>query len=82
MNPEERIAKVNEWLAAAVKKEIVIIPQHGLVEDLGLNSLQFINLISKIEEAFNVMVPIQKLQTIKTVADLQDAVRRLEEFCR
>ncbi len=82
MSTEERIAQVDEWLTAAVKKEIVIIPQHGLVEDLGLNSLQFINLIAKIEEAYNVMVPIQKLQTIKTVDDLHEAVRRLEEFCR
>jgi acyl carrier protein len=53
-----------------------ITPQSCFVEDFGLSSLDMFQLIMKIEEEFEVSIPTRKLQQIRTVADLMDAVAR------
>lgn len=79
---DKRITRANEFLIEVMKNKKVIIPQQNLVEDLGLNSIQFMELIGKIEDEYNVIVPMQKLQYIKTVSDLYKAIQDIEEFCR
>jgi acyl carrier protein len=79
---DEKIEMVNTLLAKVMTKEKPIIPGHNLVEDLGLNSIQFMELISQIENRFDILVPIQKLQSIKKVDDLYKVVCDLENFCR
>ncbi|MBB3061931.1 acyl carrier protein [Microbulbifer rhizosphaerae] len=41
-----------------------------LVEDLGMNSLQFMLLISMLEDEFDITIPSHKTEAIKRVADL------------
>jgi acyl carrier protein len=77
-----RIETINRMLTEVMKKKKVLLPEHNLVEDLGLNSLQLMDLIAKIETEYDVIVPIQKVSAMKTVRDLQNAVANLEEFCR
>lgn len=79
---DERIVTINRMLTEVMKKKKVLLPEHNLVEDLGLNSLQLMDLIAKIETKYDVIVPIQKVSVMKTVRDLQNAVLNLEEFCR
>ena len=77
---DEHKSTVNRFLSEVMKKQKVILPEHNLVEDLGLNSIQLMDLMAKIEEQFDVIVPIQKVQSTKTVSDLYEAVTDLEEF--
>ena len=79
---EDRIVTVNSFLDKVMKKKKTIIPQQSLVEDLCLNSIQFMELISLIEEKYDVMVPVQKLQYLKKVEDLYVVIEKLEDFCR
>jgi acyl carrier protein len=81
MNKDDRIAKVNEFLMSVMKNKKVIVPEQNLMEDLNLNSIQIMELVGKIETEYDVILPMQKLQTIKTVSDLYRAVQNLEEFC-
>ncbi|MBN2533395.1 MAG: acyl carrier protein [Spirochaetales bacterium] len=76
----DRIEKVNEFLLSVMKNKKVIVPEQNLVEDLNLNSIQIMELVGKIENEYDVILPMQKLQTIKTVSDLYKAIQNLEEF--
>jgi acyl carrier protein len=78
---EDRIAKANEFLASVMTNKKVIIPEQNLVDDLNLNSIQFMELIGKIETEYDVIVPIQKLSSIIHVSDLYNVIQNIEEFC-
>lgn len=45
-------------------------PAKTLVEDLGVDSLAFVEIILAVEEEFDIEVPDEKAEQIKTVADL------------
>jgi acyl carrier protein len=47
-----------------------ITPPQALREDLGLNSLDAIELMFKVEEEFDIEIPDADLQRLRTVADL------------
>jgi acyl carrier protein len=79
---EERIEAINGFIKKVMKKDRAFIREQSLAEDLGLNSIQFIELIALIEEKYDVIVPMQKLQAIKRVGDLYNAVVNIENFCR
>lgn len=43
-----------------------------LTADLGLNSVELIDLICIIEEKYDIIIPDRKLQTLVTVKDVSD----------
>ena len=47
-----------------------VTPESRLVEDLGLDSLDYVNLILLIEEEFNCSIPDEEVEQIKTINDL------------
>ena len=47
-----------------------IIPEHELVKDLGADSLDIIELIMTLEDAFNVIIPDGSEENWKTVGDI------------
>ena len=48
-------------------------------EELKIDSLDGINIVFAVEEAFNISVPDEGVQTLKTVRDMVDGVRKLVE---
>ena len=54
-----------------------ITPETNIRRELGLNSLELINLALKIEEEFDVEIPDREAMELETVAD---AVRIIEEY--
>ncbi|VEU82849.1 acyl carrier protein [Acholeplasma hippikon] len=50
--------------------ESKISPNARLVEDLGADSIDAVELIMKVEDEFNVQISDEVLQSIKTVNDL------------
>lgn len=51
-----------------IEDEITL--ESRFVEDFGISSLEMFNLITEIEEEFDVSIPTRKLQGIRVVADL------------
>lgn len=63
--------KVRSALARELKRDpATITPEQALREDLGLNSLDAIELMFKVEEEFDLEIPDADLQRLRTVGDL------------
>lgn len=54
-----------------------ITPETNIRRDLGLNSLELVNLAVEIEEEFDVEIPDREAMGLETVAD---AIRIIEEY--
>lgn len=54
-----------------------ITPDTNIRTDLGLNSLELVNLAVEIEEEFEVEIPDREAMGLETVAD---AIRIIEEY--
>ena len=67
--------KVKEVLAEHLSIDVdKVIPTADLVDDLGADSLDGIELIMKLEETFNITSPDDEADKIKTVQDAIDMV--------
>lgn len=78
MAPQAALAdRIRTELAQYLRKDMEsVLPQHSLREDLGLDSLATIELLFKIEEAFDLQIPDQDLQTLATVGQVTAYVQR------
>lgn len=48
-----------------------------LVADLGLDSLQVMELLMEMEDAFDISIPVNVMADVRTVGELADAVQVL-----
>lgn len=48
-----------------------------LVADLGLDSLQVMELLMEMEDAFDISIPVNVMADVRTVSELADAVQVL-----
>jgi len=63
--------RILQALADYLKRDVhTIHPRQSLREDLGLDSMATIELLFKIEEAFDLAIPDEHLQRLGTVADV------------
>ncbi len=60
-------------------EEDAIIPEAVLVSDLGINSLEFMNVIMVVEETFNIFLDENRLREIKTVDDVVKYIVELKK---
>lgn len=54
-------------------------PSDRLIEDLGAESADLVNLAGAIDDRFGVFIGEEELAVISTVADLEEIVRRRQE---
>ncbi|MDG1945496.1 MAG: acyl carrier protein [Halioglobus sp.] len=70
-----------EFLYSAVeaqnKKRIELSESTSLVADLGLSSLEVMEFIEKIEDHFDISIPLNILPDVNTIGDLATKVREL-----
>ena len=78
MAPESEIpTRIRAALAEHLKRNVSKIRLNdGLRNDLGLDSLAMIELLFKIEEAFDLEIPNADLSEIETVGDIITYVER------
>jgi len=78
MTPESAVAtRIRAALAEHLKKDVSKIQlQSDLRKDLGLDSLAMIELLFKIEEAFDLEIPNDDLSQITTVGDVINYVEQ------
>ena len=53
-----------------------ITPDSALVEDLGLSSLDVINIVAAFEDEFGIEVPDRVIPTLRTVRDITDYLEK------
>jgi len=66
------VEQINMWEPRMTTKEIK--PEDRLVDDLGLDSLDMVELIMAAEEDFDIEIPDEDAEKVKTVQDAIDLV--------
>jgi acyl carrier protein len=71
MNVSEVKAKVVDIIAnqLGVEKD-VITPEANVIDDLGADSLDIVELVMALEEAFDMEIPDEEAEKIRTVGDI------------
>ena len=67
--------KVRELLAAQLGvDEDSITPDTNIVDDLGADSLDVVELISTLEDEFNIMITDERVRELTTVQEVADFI--------
>lgn len=64
-------------LAEKNKKNLALSEETSLVADMGLSSLEVMEFIEKIEDHFDISIPLNILPDVNTIGDLAGKVREL-----
>jgi acyl carrier protein len=75
----EALARVLETLAplAAAKGRATVAESSDLVGELGLSSIDVMEVIERIEDEFDLSFPLNNLPNIRTAGDLAREIARL-----
>ncbi len=71
------LANIFEILKPFAKQGILLNEESELVTELGLTSLQVMELIEQLEDHFDMSIPLNILPDIRTVHDLALALEKL-----
>lgn len=71
------LPQILETLKPFAKKEAVVQETTDLVAELGLDSLQVMQVLLKIEDRFDISIPLNNLPNIRTVKDLGQEIEAL-----
>lgn len=78
MPADEIIARINSAIATEFElEEGEIAADKHLIDDLGLDSLDSVDLIAALERAFRVKCPEEEARQLRTVGDIYIFVDRL-----
>ncbi len=74
------LEKVTEMLAEALNLPLnKVTPEAKIVEDLGADSLDVVELLSRLEDEFGVTIPDEDVENLKTVADVANELEKIAE---
>ncbi|NPA48449.1 MAG: acyl carrier protein [Thermodesulfobacteria bacterium] len=79
MKREEIFETLEEILAEVLQKEVEIRPETTFEADLEVDSLKAMEILAAVEDRFDITVPINVLNEIKTVADFAEEIEKLLE---
>jgi acyl carrier protein len=74
---EACVAQIQQLLAESVAQGEVVQEDIDLIEELGLASLDVMELIEQLEDIFDISFPINELGDVRTIADLATRVQQL-----
>lgn len=74
---EEYLARIHEILAPFATQDRMIEENTEFVADLGLSSLQIMEMIERLEDHFDISIPLNVLPEVRTVRDLGLQLERL-----
>lgn len=73
------LEKIKEIIAESLGTEIsTLMEETSFKEDLGADSLDLFEMVMALEEAFNVEIPSEDLEKIKTIKDVKDYIEKLQ----
>jgi acyl carrier protein len=78
MNSPDIVTQINRAIATEFElDESTLTPSQRLVEDLGLDSLDSVDLIATLERSFKVKCPETEARQLRTIGEIHDFVQRL-----
>jgi acyl carrier protein len=60
-------------------EEAAVVPKAKFIEDLGADSLDIVELVMAMEEAFGIDIPDEEAENIRTVEEAVNYVKKAEE---
>lgn len=79
MAKAETIEKIYEMIEPLNKKGIDLAPDVTFASDLELDSLTVMDLVADIEDEFDIVLPLNLLPELETIAHVADAVEKILE---
>ena len=80
MNHSEIVLKVNELMAHGFEiPSEKLVPSATLFEELGLDSLDAVDMLVHLEEKLKIKVDAEKLTSVRTMQDIYDLVASLSQ---
>jgi acyl carrier protein len=73
MTLEERVIKLVMEQLDVTREECV--PEASFIDDLGADSLDLVELIMEMEEAFGIEIADEELEKIRTIKDVIDFIK-------
>ena len=71
------LAKVKDLVVEKLGvEESEIVPEARFIEDLGADSLDTVELIMKFEEEFDLTIPEEEAEKLRTVQDAVDYIKK------
>jgi len=74
---QEYLSFLYRALETQNKNKLVLSENTALVADIGLSSLEVMEFIEKIEDHFDISIPLNILPDVNTIGDLAKKVREL-----
>ena len=73
------LEKIKEIIAESLGTDISTLTEEtSSKEDLGADSLDLFEMVMALEEAFNVEIPSEDLESIKTIKDVKEYIEKLQ----
>ncbi len=69
--------RVLQIIADNQKKDISVVTLESSFEELGIDSMDAVNIVFAVENEFNVNVPDEEMKNIKSVRDIVEGVQKL-----
>ena len=74
---DECVSEIQTLLAQSHAGGSIVPPESDLIDELGLASLDVMELIEALEDRFDVAFPINELGDVRTIADLAQRFQNL-----
>lgn len=72
------LEKIQKMLAEALNiSEEKVTPDAKIVDDLGADSLDVVELLSQLEDEYGIVIPDEDVENLVTVADVAAAIEKL-----
>lgn len=72
------LEKIQAMLAEELSIPVAqVTPDAKIVDDLGANSLDVVELLSQLEDEFDIVIPDDDIENLVTVADVAEALEKL-----
>src|SRR5579862_4256800 len=76
---DELTQKVLRIVAETQRKDVGLVKIESSFEELGIDSMDGVNIVFALENEFDINVPDEEVKTIRSVRDMVEGVRTLIE---
>ena len=77
--PDELTDRILRIIAETQRKDPSQVTIDSTFEELGIDSMDGVNIVFALENEFNINVPDDEVKSIRSVRDMVDGVRKLVE---
>jgi acyl carrier protein len=72
------LKKIQEMLAEALNLPVEkVTPDAKIVDDLGADSLDVVELLSELEDEYGIVIPDEEVENLATVQDVANEIEKL-----